>query len=436
MLIKKKISLTLQKVSIVLLVLTLCISTLSLSIPSAFIENKTSTINNNDQKITQILNIIDEDLVFEYLKTLVGFGPRMTGTYGCEKAAEYIYDQFIGMGLDTQFHDWAAWGNRRYPHFYESQNIIATHPGEDPNSATIIFNAHYDTVTNSPGANDDGSGTAAVLAAAYALSQFEFQQTIKFITFSGEEIALLGSRAYAKESYQKNDRILVQINADMIGYDEGSKKMRVTASEDVVWVSDIFKIISETYPIGLNVTQGRINRIQHGLRGSDYASFLLYGYECIACWQVDWDGNMHTPQDDITNVNMSYLVNTTRLIAATLAHLADTTEYPPQVRITSPQIGFFYRDGIQKREIGEYKTMVLNDIWIWAEVDYVSAPLLRAEFYYNGRLVHVDTEEPFKWHFNKRALGNKEIEVIVYDILGRNTTDWREIFFINLFPRI
>jgi hypothetical protein len=431
---KNKNLILFPKISVLLLILAILFSTLFIPVLSAYGENQIIT-SERDNKITQVVGIINEDIVFEYLKTLVGYGPRMTGTYGCEKTAEYIYDQFTDMGLETRYHEWGAWGNRRYPHYYEGQNIIATLPGTDPDSATIIFNAHYDTVPNSPGANDDGSGTAAVLAAAYALSQFEFKQTIKFIAFSGEEIALLGSRAYAREAYQQNDRILLAINADMIGYDTGSKTMRVTASEDVIWVSDAFKMISETYSVGLNVTQGNINRIGYGLRGSDFSSFLLYGFECVACWQVEWSGNMHTPQDDLDNVNMSYLVNTTRLISSTIAHIADSTQHPAQVRITSPQMGFFYRDGIQKKEIHEYKTVVLNDMWIWAEVDYDSAPLLRAEFYYNGRLMHVDTEEPFKWHFNQRSFGKQEIIVKVYDIQGRSTMDWKEIFFINLFLR-
>ena len=57
-------------------------------------------------------------------------------------------------------------------------------------NSAIIFNAHYDSVAKGPGANDDGSGTVAVLAAAYALSHFDFKRTIKFVTFSGEEIGL------------------------------------------------------------------------------------------------------------------------------------------------------------------------------------------------------------------------------------------------------
>jgi hypothetical protein len=106
------------------------------------------------------------------------------------------------------------------------------------------------------------------------------------------------------------------------------------------------------------------------------------------------------------------------------------------VRITSPRVGFLYNAGIQKREIGEFKTTVIDYIWIWAEVEQASIPIQRAEFYYDGKLVFTDTEAPFTWQFNKFSVGKHQISVIVYDQLGRNSTDWREIRFINIFKRI
>jgi len=389
-----------------------------------------------DQKIAQILSIIDENLIMKYLQFIVGFGPRMTGSYGCEKAAEYIFQQFTDMQLPTRYQNWTGWGNRYYPHFYASQNIEATLPGTNTDDTpSIIFNAHYDSVARSPGANDDGSGTAAVLAAAYALSQFDFERSVKFVTFSGEEVGLIGSRAYTKEAYERNERILVEINADMIGYDEGNRKITVTATEDAKWVADMFDHINTNYSIGLTINHREINRENHRMSGSDYAAFLPYGWETVCCWQGTGDPNFHTPQDNLSNVNVSYLVNTTRIIAATLAKLADEPDTPPQVRITSPRVGFLYKNEMKKRAIGEFKTTVIGDIWVWAEVDYATAPIERAEFYYDGKLVFTDTEAPYKWKFDKFSLRKHQITVIVYDELGRESSDWREIRFINIFTR-
>jgi len=386
-----------------------------------------------DPKIDAILSMIDENLILGYLRTLVGYGPRTDGTYGCVLSAHYIHKQFQEMSLKTRYQNWTSWGNRFHPHIYSGQNIEGTLSGINPSDdSIIIFNAHYDGVAAGPAANDDGSGTAAVLAAAYALSQFQFNRTVKFVTFAGEEIGLTGSRAYAKEAYGRNDNILVEVNADMIGHDEGSRTMTVTATEDASWVADIFQMVNSNYSIGLTVHRGNITRVGHKMTGSDFASFLPYGWESVCCWEWDHDPNIHTAKDNLSNVNLSYLVKTTRMIAGTLAYLADLSETPPQVRITSPRVGILYVHGMTKRAIGEFKTIVVDDIWIWAEVQFATVPIVKAEFYDNGRLAFSTTEAPFKWHLNKRSLRNHEIMVKVYDQLGRTSTDWREIRFINI----
>jgi hypothetical protein len=439
---KKSSVSTLQTTIVLLIVISLSTSASSISFSQTNDSTTPSYTNQKPnamdvEKINEILSMIDQNLILEYLKTLVGFGPRMDGTYGCEKAAQYIHQEFQDMGLIARYQNWRSWGNNYYHHIYNGQNIEGTLPGTNTtDSSTIIFNAHYDSVAKGPGANDDGSGTVAVLAAAYALSHFDFKRTVKFVTFSGEEIGLDGSRAYTKEAYERNDSILVEINADMIGHDEGSRSMTVTATEDAGWVADIFQTINNDYTIGLTVNRGAINRVGHKMSGSDFAPFLEYGWESVCCWEGDHDPNFHSARDNLSNVNLSYLVNTTRMIAGTLAYLADLTETPPQVRITSPRVGFLYNDGMKKREIGEFKTTVINDIWVWAEVEYATIPIERAEFYYDGKLVFTDTEAPFKWQFNKFSLGKHQITVIVYDQLGRNSTDWREIRFINVFKKI
>jgi aminopeptidase YwaD len=420
---------------------TIILLSTSASLSSAYIQNPTPLFTNNqtptsagDPKIQQVLSMINQDILRGYLQTLVEYGSRMDGTYGCDLAARYIHHQFTTMGLATRYQNWTHWGNSYYHHVYTSQNIEGILPGVDTNEdSSLLFNAHYDSVAAGPGANDDGSGTVAVLAAAYALSHFTFQRTIKFVTFSGEEVGLLGSQAYTKEAYAHNDSILLEINADMIGHDTGSNGLRITTTEDAGFAADAFKTINQDYSIGLNVTRGTINRVNHKLSGSDYSTFLQYGWESLCCWETDNDPNFHSAKDNFSNVNLSYLVNTTRIIAGALAYLADAPEVPPQVRIVSPRIGYLYNAGMIKKQISDYKTTVLNDIWIWADVDHVTAPIVRAEFYYNGKLISTDTEAPFNWHFNKFSLGKHDVSVVVYDSLGRNSTDWREIRFINFF---
>lgn len=388
-----------------------------------------------DQKITTILEMINESLLREYLETLVGYGPRWTGTYGCQKSAEYIFQQFNEGGLETRYQNWTVFGNKYHPRIYRSQNVEGTLRGNNSTSDKIIaFNAHYDTVRVSPGANDDGSGTVAVLTAAYVLSHFKFEHTLKFIAFSGEELGLLGSHAYAKETYEKNDNILVDINADMIGHAEtaeGGRRMGITATEDAQWILDIIENLNTDYNINFQINTGDIDRDGRGW--SDYHSFVEYGFEALACWGGEGDPNMHTPRDDIDNVNLSYLVNTTRIIAGTIAYLADNYDTYPQVRIVSPKFGKLYFEGREICNIRDLKTAVINYIWIWTDVKFATVPIERAEFYYDNLLAYTDTDPPFKWNFNKLSIRKHRITVVVYDELGRKSSDWRDIRFINLF---
>jgi len=400
----------------------------------------TSSIHSNtmtsaaNPKITAVLSQINENLLREYLTTLVNYAPRTDGTYGCILASRYIHTQFQEEGLTTRYQNWTAWGNRFHPYLYHCANIEGTLPGIDTtDNSIIIFNAHYDGVKYGPGANDDGSGTAAVLAAAYALSQFHFNRTIKFVTFAGEEIGLIGSQAYTKEAYERNDNIMLEINADMVGHDNGSRTMRVTSSEDAGWVRDVFQGLVSNYSIGLAIRNGSTNRVGHKMTGSDYSPFLKYGWETVSCWETTEDPYMHTSLDDLNNIDFSYLVNTTRAIAGALAYLADLPSTPPQVRIASPRVGSLYFREMQRRDLRNFKTIVFDDIWIWAEIYEGAAPIIKAEFYDNGKLVSTITQAPFKWHLNKRSLGKHEIMVKVYDDLGRTSTDWRELRLINLF---
>lgn len=388
-------------------------------------------ITQNTSKIVTILNNITENLLRSYLETLVAFSPRYTGTYGCEKSAKFIYQQFDQMGLKTRYKNWTSFGNQYHRRIFTSQNIEATLEGKD--DKIIIFNAHYDTVKFTPGANDDGSGTAAVLAAACVLSQHEFNHTLKFVAFSGEEVGLVGSQVYAKEAYDRSDDIILEINADMIGRattTETGIRMGISATTDANWVQDLFEFSSNLYNLNMNINRNTIIRDSRGY--SDYHSFVEYGYEAVACWEGEGDPNMHKWGDDLNNVNFSYLVNTTKMIVSVMAFLADTNEIPPQVRIESPKIGNVYHKDSKVCNIGGLTTIALNGIWIWADVKYSPSKIIKAEFYYDGKLVHTDTEPAYNWYCNKISLRNHCIKVIVYDDRGKEYSDWIKIFFINL----
>lgn len=390
-----------------------------------------------DEKIQGIIEKINETLLREFMEYLVfEVGCRYTGTYGCQKAADYIYRQFETMGLQVKYHYWSAYGNRWHPGLFVSQNIEAILSGVNPDwDEIIIFNAHYDTVKGTVGANDDGSGTVAVLAAAYALSHYSFNRTMTFVTFSGEEIGLLGSLVYARDLYDRRVPVLVEINADMIGRAttaESGRRLRLSMTEDAGWIGDRMQEMSSQYGLDFNITAGwSINRdARRG--GSDYFPFIQLGYEAIAVWQAESDPNMHTPEDDITNVNFSYLVNTTRHIAATMAILADAAVEVPRVFIANPRFGTIIRNDMIRGTIRQRTPIVIDETTIYAEVQQGAYPIERVEFYYDNRLVHIDTEKPFTYLLTKRSAGFHVLEVVVYDTMGNSAVDQMKILFLNL----
>jgi hypothetical protein len=384
-------------------------------------------------KIQTAMNMVNEQLLLGYMNDLVGLAPRYTGTYGCEQTALYIHDQFDSNGLGVRYQNWTGQGNRWNRGTFSSQNVEGTQPGTETDRI-IIFNAHYDTVKNVPGADDDGSGTAAVLAAAYILSQFNFKHALKFVTFSGEEIGLLGSHAYAKEAYDNNDNIFVELNADMIAYTEtpaGGSQYRIYGTPDIEWMLDAIDTINTDYGCSFNISR-RILDEEASRGGSDYFSFEEYGYETLVFFESEFNPYMHTPDDTIEHMNMSYFVNTTRLIVGTMAYLADLDIPTPQASIEFPKRGVLYKNEMPKKTIADLKTVVVNDIWIWANVQPGNTSIDRAEFYYDDILMYVDMEAPYKWHCDQLSLRTHKITVVVYDHLGRQSTAWQNIWLINL----
>lgn len=387
-------------------------------------------------KIQEILDKINMTLVTTFMEYLLyEIGNRYTGSEGCIKAAAYLYEQFEQMGLHATYQDWSSWGNRLFSGFFRSQNVIGTHQGTDPQSdELIIFNAHYDTVRGTVGAVDDGSGTVGVLAAAFVLSQYEFKRTLEFVAFSGEEQGLLGSTTYVRDIYDRQTPVLVEFNADMIGKAtsaETGRTMRLSLTEDAGWIAGVMENVTNEY--GLNFSVQRWQNIDRDARSgwSDYFPFTKVGYESVVVWPGEWDPNMHKPQDDMSNVNLSYLVNMTRHIAATMAILADMDLEQPQISLTHPRFGRIFVGDTEKKTYRYNIPLIIGEISIQAAVKQGLYPIENVEFYFDDTLLFTDTELPYDYLLSTRSFGIHKITVVASDTTGNHATDEMRILFIN-----
>ncbi|OGS40906.1 MAG: hypothetical protein A3K77_03315 [Euryarchaeota archaeon RBG_13_31_8] len=280
------------------------------------------TVSDN---IVDIITQIGESMILGYIENLTSFGPRVTGEPGCVDAAEYIYNEFSSMGLDVRYDNWVYGG-------YDSNNVEATLPGSDTNSDDIyIICGHYDTVYDSPGADDDGSGVVAVLIAAQLMSQLEFNNTIRFVTFSGEEEGLYGSYMYVQDAYNNGDDIKGVLNADMISFalnDEQASSLKIYEDDLSEWLYDFTFSVNQEYDEYIDLAL-----IHSGWSwGSDHYYFWEFGYNAIFYHEYEFNDYYHSPEDTIEHMNLTYDKKTTRLIIATLSELAElsSTNFPPE----------------------------------------------------------------------------------------------------------
>ncbi len=132
------------------------------------------------------------------------------------RAAAYISDAFKNMGYDPEEHHYSI-GNTDY------HNIVASRKGRIHPEQFIIAGAHYDTVSGTPGADDNASGVAGILELARFFSATEAGKTVQFIAFVNEEppffrTSKMGSRVFTKAAKKRNENIIAMFSFEMIGF--------------------------------------------------------------------------------------------------------------------------------------------------------------------------------------------------------------------------
>jgi len=192
-----------------------------------------------DQQIEKMVKEVSADSLRSYITKLVGFGTRNTlstqanPTRGIGAARNWVLSRFTEFsrqsgGRLTAFIDTTTYkkDGRRVDRDIILGNVMATLKGTDPlDNRIFIISGHLDNMrTNvmdstgdAPGADDDGSGTAAVLECARIMSKQSWPATVIFVAVSGEEQGLLGSTYMAEKAKKENWNIEAVLNNDIMG---------------------------------------------------------------------------------------------------------------------------------------------------------------------------------------------------------------------------
>ena len=186
-------------------------------------------------------------------------------------------------------------------------NVVATKRGTTRSHEIIVIGGHFDSVPRSPGANDNASGVATLMEAARVLATVPTARTIQFVPFSGEELGLFGSAAFANERRQG---VVAMINLDMVGWGErlmvGNSPGRDSSAVDTA--------LQAAQRVGVEV-----NRFRAG--ASDHVSFERHGIPTVF-FHRGVDPAYHRPADVPANVDPKHLEEAARLLVALIQDLS------------------------------------------------------------------------------------------------------------------
>ena len=334
-----------------------------------------------DARLRAIVAPVSPAQLRHTIEALVSFGTRHTLSSqtdpkrGIGAALGWTKSQFESFGLET-VRPCETFTGSRIPNPTPVCDMVAIHRGTERPNDVVIIQGHIDSrvtdplnfTSDAPGANDDGSGTAAVIEAARVLSKHKFPGTIVFATLSGEEQGLYGGKVLANYAKAQGWNVVTVLNNDIIGnrcssdglcdstharvLSEGPRSQGQTELADATHslggendapsrnISRYLDSLADRLKIGLDVRQ--IWRTDRFGRGGDHIPFLELGYPAarisVAVENYDWQHqDLRTENgkrygDTIDHVDFAYLAKMTKLNVAALASIASAPP-PPEPKV-------------------------------------------------------------------------------------------------------
>jgi Zn-dependent M28 family amino/carboxypeptidase len=264
--------------------------------------------------------VFDTDRAFAHLRHLVEtIGTREAGSAGFRKAANYAADQFKSFGytVTRQTIPLPAGESQGVAVAEgETQNVIAAPPGYDPKKPHLLVGGHLDTVAVTPGANDNGSGSAVLLELARVASVTRPVMPMIFVLFGGEERrrsgvggATFGSRYFLANMSKAEGKALKGVLVlDMIGAGPIAYICHAALTEG--------DFVDAAVATGKRLKLPSQKRIVTGYF-SDHAPFERAGYVVAWLWSGE-HSTLHTPQDTMSVVQRASVSRMGRIAWETL----------------------------------------------------------------------------------------------------------------------
>jgi hypothetical protein len=300
-----------------------------------------------DPDIDALMSAVSRQNLVAYVQQLESFVTRNTlsdtqrDDYGIGAARRWLRDEFEQVGggrLQVRFDDFPL----NYAGLVTNQrNVIATLPGAGRHPGVIVVTAHYDSRTydpndgvgRAPGANDNGSGVAAVLELARLMSSRTWNQTIIFAAFTAEEQGTHGSRHFIQRVMLDGMLIDAAINNDIVGGRPGIPQYLRSftrpfpedsnARQLIRYIDMVGGLYMPTFPI---LFQNAIDRPD---RYSDHMEFLNVGVPAVRITEsVEDFSTQHTGFDTSDRLDYDYLRQVVQANLALVGNMAGAPGMP------------------------------------------------------------------------------------------------------------
>ena len=419
------------------------------------------TIIQKDKEIEQMVKEVSADSLRSYISSLVAFGTRNTlstqtnNQRGIGAARNWVLNKFNLFALQsngrlTAFIDTTTLqpDKRRIDTTILLGNVVATLKGTDPNDKRIfIISGHLDNmrtnvldrINDAPGANDEGSGTAAVLECARIMSKHNFPATIIFVAVSGEEQGLLGAYFMANKARKENWSIEAVLNNDIMGsnnsnetniinntkvrvfseglpayeLDKNAKAIRQLGLENDGRSRQLARYVKETGERYVdNIEVILVYRNDRFLRGGDHTAYVENGFVAVRITEMN-ENYTHQHQDvrkengiqygDLPEfIDYEYLRKNTALNLSNLANLAKAPAAPEEVKIDVKKLGntsyLYWKAPASGKAKGYYVMMRETTSAFWQKKFYttsteITLPYSKDNYFFAVQSVNEDGNE-------------------------------------------
>lgn len=300
------------------------ISLKNLPTPPAHASRSWTRIDSPNPDIQNMVDQVNWPDVSDKIENLVDFGTRYSFAPNHQTVAQSLRDELESYGLQVVFRPFRYMGMTMY-------TVEATQVGTKYPNSYVVISGHFDSISDdpmvsAPGADDNATGTAAVLTTAEILSQHEFDYSIRYICFAGEELGLVGSYFYAWEAQMNNMDIVGLLNFDMLGYWEPGvdRDLEIETNHASQWLAEAVINAVDLYtdtPYELHVYDWAW--------WGDHFWFWMNGYSAVnheEAWDwydPDFNPHYHSTTDLPEYVHPDFTVDNVKVGVAAIATLAD-----------------------------------------------------------------------------------------------------------------